>query len=107
MEENLQSTTKLSMVDTLKTVWVDIGDIVIFLAILVVLYAIMKYIVIWAYKRGYNIPILTVLFTTIITVFTKKVNKTYKDGKELETYTDELVTTIKEDLKKKEDKNEA
>lgn len=103
METNTSTTiNQPNMVETLDLIWKDLGDIIIFLGILVFLYLVMKSIKRFLDKKNIKIPIISYVFAAIIGMFTKKVTSTYKDGKELEEGTSEIVNAIKEDLKKEE-----
>lgn len=90
------------MMNTLSIIWKDLGDILIFLGILVFLYFVMKYIKNFLNKKNINIPVISYVFAAIIGIFSKKVTKVYKDGKELEEGTSEIINAMKDDLKKEE-----
>lgn len=100
------ATEQLSMVGVLKSIWGDLGDIVIYLGIIFLLYLGMKYLLTYLHKKNIRIPILSTIFIAFIGLFAKKVTKVYKDGKELEAGTSDIMDAIKEDLKKEEGTNE-
>ena len=101
METNMNTTTEeLNMVGVLKTIWVDLGDIIIFLAIILALYYGLKFMLTYLNKKNIKVPILSYVSIAIITMFTKKITSKHKDGEDLKTGTSELLDAIKEDLKK-------